>query len=118
MSAKRDSVARVVHEAVRAWARSRGDVSIPPWSRAPKWMREATVAAIAFRLENPGAPASAQHDQWAAEKRAAGWKRGAVKDGVKKTHPLLVSYERLPAFERRKDALVGAVIDALTGPLA
>ncbi len=114
----REDIARVVHEAVRAWAKSRGDASIPAWSRAPRWMREATLEAIRFRLANPKAPASAQHEQWMAEKRANGWRRGKVKDVRKKTHPLLVPYARLPIFERRKDALVGAVIDSLTGPIA
>lgn len=112
-----EPVARVVHEAVRAWARAAGDASIKAWGQAPKWQREATREAIAFRLDNPGAPASAQHDQWMAEKKAAGWKRGKTKNAAKKTHPLLVPYEELPEFERRKDALVGAVIDALTGAM-
>jgi hypothetical protein len=114
---RHEDVARVVHEAVRAWASSRGDASIPPWNKAPQSMRDSTAAAIAFRLENPDAPPSAQHDQWAAQKRADGWKRGKVKDAQKKTHPMLVPYARLSVFERRKDALVAAVIAALAGPI-
>jgi hypothetical protein len=112
-----EAVARVVHEAVRAWAASGGDRSIPSWSRAPKWMKTSTYEAIRFRLANPDSPPAAQHDQWAAEKRAAGWRKGRVKDAAKKTHPLLVDYQALPLHERRKDALVGAVVDALTGRL-
>lgn len=111
------AVARVVHEAVRAWARSDGDTSIKAWSRAPRWQREATLEAIAYRIEHPCAPASAQHNQWASQKRADGWKHGKTKDARKKTHPLLVPYEELSEFERRKDALVGAVIDSLIRPL-
>lgn len=107
-------VAQVVHEAVRAWQTANGQAAAPAWSRAPKWMKESTVAAVTYRLQNPGAPASAQHDQWVEEKLAAGWKRGKVKDGVRKTHPLMIPYEDLPVVERRKDALVAGVIDALT----
>jgi hypothetical protein len=109
-----EAIARVVHESVRAWAQGAGDASIPSWSRAPRWMKTSTMEAIRFRRNNPGAPASAQHDQWLAEKKAAGWRKGKVKSAVRKTHPLLVPYEELPLYERRKDALVGAVIDALT----
>lgn len=112
-----EAAARVVHEAVRAWARSAGDVSIRPWGNAPKWMKEATRAAIRFRLDNPDAPPSAQHDQWMADKEAAGWRFGKTKDPVKKTHPLMIPYGELPAFERRKDALVAAVITALLGDI-
>jgi hypothetical protein len=118
VDSRSEQIARVVHEAVRAWARANRDASIPSWGRAPRWMREATADAIAFRLANPGAPPSAMHEQWAAEKRAAGWRRGKAKDGRRKTHPRLVPYERLPAYDRRKDALVAAVIDALLGPLS
>lgn len=77
-------------------------------------MKDSTLAAVAYRLAHPGAPNSAQHELWVDEKRAAGWKRGKVKDGVKKTHPLMIPYDQLPLVERRKDALVSGVIDALT----
>jgi len=110
-------IARVVHEAVRAFQTASDQPPAPPWSRAPKWMKTATAEAIAYRLANPGAGPSAQHDQWMAEKIAAGWKRGKVKDGAKKTHPLLIPYGSLPLVERQKDALVAAVIDSLTSPL-
>lgn len=110
-------IARVVHEAVRAFQAAHDQAPAPTWSRAPKWMKAATAEAIAFRLANPGAGPSAQHDQWMAEKIAAGWKRGKEKDGVKKTHPLIVPYSDLPLVERQKDALVAAVIDSLTQPL-
>lgn len=110
-------IARVVHEAVRAFQAANDQPAAPPWSRAPKWMKTASAEAIAFRLANPGAGPSAQHDQWMSEKLAAGWKRGKVKDGVKKTHPLMVPYTALPLVERQKDALVAAIIDSLTQPL-
>lgn len=109
-----DRIARVVHEAVRAWAKAHDDASLPPWDKAEQWMIDSTRAAVVFRLDNPKAKASAQHDQWMAERRSAGWKHGAVKDAEKKTHPMLVPYKKLPLYERQKDALVGAVVGALT----
>jgi hypothetical protein len=110
-------IARVMHESVRAWQKANGQASSPSWSRAPKWMRDASREAVLWRLDNPAAPASAQHDQWAAEKKAAGWKFGKTKNGVKKTHPMLVPYSDLPEVERRKDAMVGALIDSLAKPI-
>jgi hypothetical protein len=110
-------IARVMHESVRAWQKANGQPSSPSWSRAPKWMRDASREAVLWRLDNPAAPASAQHDQWAAEKKAAGWKFGKTKNGVKKTHPMLVPYSDLPEVERRKDAMVGALIDSLAKPI-
>lgn len=110
-------IARVVHEATRAFQAANGQEAAPPWMRAPRWMKDASREAVTWRVANPKAPVSAQHDQWMAQKKADGWVKGAVKDGRKKTHPLLVPYDELPEVERRKDALVGAVISALTKKL-
>ena len=107
-------ISQVMHEAVRAWQKSNGQAAAPAWARAPDWMKESTRAGVAWRLANPKAPPSAQHDQWMKQKKAAGWKYGRTKSGVKKTHPLMVPYGDLPEVERRKDALVAAVIDALS----
>jgi hypothetical protein len=110
-------IAQVMHEAVRAWQKANGQNAAPPWSRAPQWMKQASKEAVLWRMANPKAPSSAQHEQWLAEKRAAGWKYGRAKSGAKKTHPLLVPYAHLPEVERRKDAMVGALIDSLIRPM-
>lgn len=106
-------IAEVMHEAVRAWQKANGQKPSPSWARAPKWMKDSSVASVAWRASNPEAPASAQHDQWLQQKKADGWKFGKAKDAVKKTHPMMIPYAQLPEFEKRKDALVNAVIDAL-----
>lgn len=110
-------IAEVVHEAIRAWQRANGQKPAPSWSRAPQWMRRDTTTAVTRRLSNPGAPASAQHDDWMEMKSRDGWRFGKAKSGVRKTHPLMVPYSDLPEVERRKDALVAAVIDSLTGKM-
>ncbi len=110
-------IALVMHETVRAWQKANDQTTAPPWSRAPKWMKASSIEAVKWRLTNPNAVVSAQHDRWMAEKKADGWKYGRTKSGVKKTHPMLVPYDELPEVERRKDALVNAVIDGLAKPM-
>ena len=110
-------IARVMHEAVRAFQASLGQDAVPHWNSAPKWMHKASREAVTFKIENPDAPASAQHDQWMELKLKDGWTFGHEKDARKKTHPLLVPYNELPYEERQKDALVGAIISSLTTPL-
>jgi hypothetical protein len=39
--------------------------------------------------------ARAEHERWRAERRAAGWRRGAVKDSTARTHPDLVEWDEL-----------------------
>ena len=105
-------IALVMHESVRAWQKANDQAIAPAWSRAPKWMKDSSIEAVKWRLFNPDASVSAQN-----EKKADGWKHGRAKNGVKKTHPMMVPYSDLPEVERRKDALVNAVIDALTRPM-
>ena len=107
------TIARVVHEAVRAFKVARGEDELPPWERAPAWMHDASLTAVRDRLADPDAPPSAQHEAWLAEKEAAGWRYGPVKDAEARTHPLMIPYAELPVAERQKDALIQAVVDAL-----
>lgn len=108
-----EAIARVCHEANRAWCEASGDLSQKPWDEAPTWQRESAVAGVKFALENPDAPPSAQHESWYAAKIADGWKYGPVKDETKKEHPCLVDYGDLPAFQRAKDALFQGIVRAL-----
>lgn len=112
-----ERIARVMHEAMRAWQAANGEIVAPAWSRAPKWMKESTVKSVVWRMKNPAAPLSAQHDQWVAQKKADGWKRGRIKDASRRTHPMMIPYADLPEVEKRKDALANAVIDSLIKPL-
>lgn len=108
-------IARVCHEANRAYCLALGDASQPAWDDAPEWQRRSAVNGVRHATENPGAGPSASHESWLEEKRAAGWRYGPVKDPEKKEHPCFVPYGQLPAGQRRKDALFLAVVGALTG---
>ena len=108
-----EQIARVTHEANRAYCKSIGDDSQPAWDDAPEWQRSSAMNGVAFTIANPGAHPSASHDSWLAEKRAAGWTYGPAKDPEKKQHPCFVPYEALPPEQRAKDHLFQAVVRAL-----
>ena len=108
-----ERIARTSHEALRGFKASAGQDPGPSWEDAEPWMRESTLEAVAFRIANPSAPASAEHERWLREKEATGWVYGEVKDAEAKTHPMMVEYAHLPEDERKKDALIMAVADAL-----
>ena len=110
-------VARVLHEANRAWCEAHGDQSQPSFEDADDWMVRATLAGIRHRLANPEGDSRQQHDAWLREKAASGWRYGEVKDTAAKTHPMMVDYDALPEMEKRKDALFMGIVDALLSPI-
>lgn len=115
--AEAQRIAQVTHEAVRAWQSANGQRAAPAWAHAPDWMKTATLEAVYWNTGDKPPTAAARHRQWVDEKKQAGWKLGPRKDGRRKTHPLMVPYSKLPEVERRKDALVSAVITSLTGKM-
>lgn len=109
-----EAIAQVVHEAVRAWSSTHEQSTLPTWSEAPDWMKASSRDSVQFVLDHPDAGPGAQHKQWMAQRLAAGWTYGSVRDEGAKQHPMLIPFEDLPLFEKQKDALVCAIVKALT----
>lgn len=107
--------AMVAHEANRAYCLTVGDSSQSDWKSAPGWQRDSAIAGAAAIAANPATTPEQSHEGWTAQKVADGWVYGPVKDAEKKTHPCLVPYDELPAFQRVKDALFGAAVRAVLG---
>ncbi len=102
--------AEAAHGANRAYCYALGDDSHVAWDHAPEWQRKSAVEGVRFILANPDAPPSSSHESWLAEKKADGWKYGAVKDADKKEHPCCVPYDELPKPQKVKDAIFGTVV--------
>jgi hypothetical protein len=105
-------IARVCHEANRAYCATIGDHSQKPWLECPDWQRDSAVKGVQFHLSGERTPEES-HESWLAVKIATGWKYGAVKDEEKKEHPCCVPYAELPEAQKKKDALFTAVVAAL-----
>ena len=110
-------IARVCHEANRAFCETQSDYSQKEWCEAPSWQRDSAYNEVKFNLDNPDAPASSSHDSWLKEKYENGWVYGEVKDAKLKTHPCCVLYEELPEEQQAKDHLFKAVVASLRGLL-
>lgn len=109
-----ETLARIAHEANRAWCEFNGDTSQPAWDDAPEWQRSSAINGMAFHRANPDAGDSASHDSWMAEKVAAGWVHGDVKapDALPPTHPCIVPFDQLPPEQQFKDRLFRTIAHA------
>lgn len=107
-------IARIAHEANRAWCTFLGDHSQLGWDDAPEWQRESAIKGVAFHAANPTAGDSASHDAWMAEKVATGWVYGATKnpEATPPTHPCIVPFDKLPPSQQFKDRLFRTLVHA------
>lgn len=107
--------AEAAHEMNRVYCQALGDYSQPRWSNAPSWQRESAIKGVdgVFAGNGPGA----SHASWLAEKVAAGWKFGPVKDPEKKEHPCMVSFAELPLDQQQKDHLFVAAVATMARAL-
>ena len=108
-----DHIAKVCHEANRAYCQAIGDNSQPAWANAPEWQRSSARAGVQFIIDNPNAGPDASHNSWLAQKEREGWKYGAHKDPEAKLHPCFVPYEALPVEQKAKDYIFGAIVRAM-----
>lgn len=106
-------IARVCHEANRAYCIGLMDYSQHIWENAPQWQRDSAVLGVEFHLAHPNSKPEDSHNSWLKVKEADGWKYGYYKDAEKKEHPCYVPYDQLPVAQQLKDKLFIAIVRAL-----
>lgn len=110
-----DAIARTCHEVNRVYCESNHDFSQNAWDEAEEWQKESALKGVTAAIS--GVTDEELHALWCDEKHQAGWVYGDVKDAVAKTHPCLVPYDELPAFQKVKDTLFRTVVAALAPSL-
>lgn len=108
-----EEIARVCHEAGRAYSMVLGDHSVPTWDQAPAWMRESVIAGVVAAMLDPSTTPEQGHERWLAHRKADGWTYGPVKRPEAKEHPCFMPWSDLPPEQRAKDALFLGVVRAL-----
>lgn len=103
-----EQIARICHEANRAYQIELDEVPSPPWRDAPNWQRVSAVEGVTAALE--GRTPEESHQGWMRHKINDGWTYGEVKDGTAKTHPCLVEYDELPEEQKVKDHLFLSIV--------
>ena len=104
------ALAKMVHEANKAFCESIGDNSQVPWGEAPEYNHTSAIIGVRAICENPDITPDESHNVWWNTKKADGWIYGEVKDKEKKTHPSMVPYDKLSTVEKYKDHLVKSIV--------
>jgi len=108
-----EDIAKIAHQANKAYCESLGDFSQNDWDSAPDWQKNSCISGVNFLAENLSAGPDASHNNWLKDKEADGWTYGSVKDVEKKEHPCFVPYEDLPAEQQLKDGLFYSIVTTL-----
>ena len=111
-------IAKVCHEANRAYCQTLGDDSQAPWSEAPDWQVESAINGVLYHAEHPDSKPSDSHENWLKQKQDEGWQYGPIKNPETKEHPCFVPYDELPAEAKRKDYIFTAIVRAMLVPLS
>lgn len=109
-------IAKMCHEANRAYCFSIGDDSQKPWEESPNWQQQSAINGVVYYLETRATPEE-MHQNWMKEKEDDGWVYGEIKDPKKKTHPCMVDYHELPQSQRKKDYIFQNIVGTMVGYL-
>ena len=97
------ALAKIVHEAARGLQDVQGDeCPAPPWACAPAYMQATCLDGV--RRAMAGETPEQHHEAWCEFKRERDWTWGPVKSEDLKTHPCLVPFGELPAYQQAKDS--------------
>lgn len=110
---KVERIAKVCHEANRAFCATNGDFSHAEWEDAPEWQKDSAREGVRTALRNPNLTSEDMHIEWMKSKIDDGWTYGPTKDAEAKTHPCILPYDALDEADRAKDGLFMNIVRAL-----
>ena len=107
-----EDVAKICHEANKAYCVTIGDNTQPSWEDAPEWQKESAINGVRFHCLNENTTPADSHNSWLKEKTEQGWSWGEIKDADKKEHPCFTAYENLPKAQQVKDYIFKNIVEA------
>ena len=107
-----EDVAKICHEANKAYCATIGDDTQPSWEDAPEWQKESAINGVRFHCLNENTTPADSHNSWLKEKTEQGWSWGEIKDAEKKEHPCFTAYENLPKSQQIKDYIFKNIVEA------
>jgi hypothetical protein len=106
-------IAKVCHEANRAYSQTLGDNSLKSWEECDQAQRDSIIQGVLFRINNPDESPGAAHNAWMENKLKNGWKFGSLLNRDAKMHPCIVPFEDLLPSLQVKDGLFSGIVKAM-----
>ena len=106
-------IAKVAHEANRAYCETLGDNSQPSWFDALLWQKDFAMNGVRAIFDGTVTRPEEAHENWLKEKENDGWVFGETKDPEKKTHPCMLPFSDLPEEQQAKDLLFFDIVTTL-----
>lgn len=107
-----EMVAKICHEANRAYCESMGDTSQVPWDDADGSQYMSVTNGVRNIIDNPDCTPEESHANWMELKLKEGWTYAERKCVIKMLHPCLVPYEDLPETQKIKDKIFTSIVKA------
>lgn len=103
---KIEIIAKWIYEATRIEAKWSERRIVPEqWEDRGQAFREQFIRVLKKYFEEELPTPEEAHDSWMDAYIKMGWKYGAMRDPVRRTHPDMVPFDDLPKDERDKDAI-------------
>jgi RyR domain len=108
-----EAIAKICHEANKAYCESQGDTSQKSWDDADQWQRDSMISGVRYKMIHPLVTPEGMHAQWLDRKEREGWRYGPIKDASKKEHPCFMPYRDLPEHQKVKDFIFSGICEVL-----
>ncbi len=105
-----EKIAKICHQANKAYCENINDFSQKEWEDAEDWQKESVINGVKYFMDNPNVSPEESHNNWIEKKLIDGWKYGPIKDANKKEHPCILNYSQLPNEQRIKDLLFTSIV--------
>lgn len=109
-------IARVCHEANRAFCIAKGDHTVSTWDMLPETVQLGIIDDVRYASTNPAVTPQQLHERWAERLVAEGWQRGAVHAPDLLESPDLVDYVELTDDAKSKQRLFCSIVKSFEAP--
>lgn len=106
-------LAKICHEAQRAFCQTMGDFSHPNWDLTSPWYQKVMVECVTF-VFNKVSDVNQLHIFWSSQMTALGWSYGLVFNEKEKEHPNLKNFNDISFEEQIKYAIFMANVIAIS----